>query len=53
MVSIAVAGFAAGAINALVGSGTLITFPTLVALGYPPVTATKPTAFDMVAVTGG
>lgn len=37
---IGLAGFAAGAINALVGSGTLVTFPTLVALGYPPVTST-------------
>lgn len=34
-----VAGVAAGAINAVVGSGSLITFPTLVALGYPPVVA--------------
>lgn len=33
------AGIGAGAINAVVGSGTLITFPTLVALGYPPVAA--------------
>ncbi|GAA4617308.1 sulfite exporter TauE/SafE family protein [Actinoallomurus liliacearum] len=33
------AGVAAGAINTVVGSGTLITFPTLLALGYPPVTA--------------
>ena len=32
-------GFAAGAINAIVGSGSLITFPTLVALGYKPVVA--------------
>jgi uncharacterized membrane protein YfcA len=30
---------AAGTINTIVGSGTLITFPTLLALGYPPVTA--------------
>ena len=36
---ILVAGLAAGAINAVVGSGTLITFPTLLALGYPPVLA--------------
>jgi uncharacterized membrane protein YfcA len=34
-----VAGTAAGTINAVVGSGSLITFPTLVALGYPPVLA--------------
>ena len=32
-------GLAAGTINAVVGSGTLITFPTLLALGYPPVLA--------------
>jgi uncharacterized membrane protein YfcA len=49
MVLIALAGFAAGAINALVGSGTLITFPTLVALGYPPVTATMSNAVGLVA----
>jgi uncharacterized membrane protein YfcA len=33
------AGAAAGLINTVVGSGTLITFPTLLALGVPPVTA--------------
>lgn len=33
------AGFAAGTINTVVGSGSLITFPTLLALGYPPVLA--------------
>ncbi|QUR69677.1 sulfite exporter TauE/SafE family protein [Mycobacterium spongiae] len=49
MILIAVAGFGAGAINALVGSGTLITFPTLVAIGYPPVTATMSNAVGLVA----
>lgn len=49
VVLIAVAGFAAGVINALVGSGTLITFPTLVALGYPPVTSTMSNAVGLVA----
>nr|BBX77556.1 UPF0721 transmembrane protein [Mycobacterium florentinum] len=49
MVLIALAGFGAGAINALVGSGTLITFPTLVALGYPPVTSTMSNAVGLVA----
>jgi uncharacterized membrane protein YfcA len=39
IVAIAVAGLAAGAINTLVGSGTLITFPVLLAFGYAPVTA--------------
>jgi uncharacterized membrane protein YfcA len=33
------AGVAAGAVNAVVGSGSLITFPTLLAFGYPPVVA--------------
>ena len=36
---IALAGMSAGLINTVVGSGTLITFPTLLALGYPPVLA--------------
>jgi uncharacterized membrane protein YfcA len=33
------AGVAAGAVNALAGGGTLITFPTLMAIGIPPVAA--------------
>ncbi|MGH3969742.1 MAG: sulfite exporter TauE/SafE family protein [Mycobacterium sp.] len=49
LVVILVAGFGAGAINAVVGSGTLITFPTLVTLGYPPVTATMSNAVGLVA----
>lgn len=49
MLLIGLAGFGAGAINALVGSGTLITFPTLVALGYPPVTSTMSNAVGLVA----
>jgi uncharacterized protein len=38
-VIIVIAGMAAGTINTVVGSGSLITFPTLLALGYPPVLA--------------
>ena len=38
-VLIGLAGLAAGTINTVVGSGTLITFPTLLAFGVPPVTA--------------
>jgi uncharacterized protein len=38
-VLVILAGVAAGTINAVVGSGTLITFPTLLAFGIPPVTA--------------
>ena len=37
--AIIAAGIAAGAINAVVGSGTLITFPVLIALGYQPLIA--------------
>ncbi|GGO68564.1 sulfite exporter TauE/SafE family protein [Nocardioides deserti] len=37
--AILLAGVAAGTINTVVGSGTLITFPTLLAFGVPPVTA--------------
>ena len=33
------AGMTAGLMNAVVGAGTLITFPTLLFLGYPPVLA--------------
>jgi uncharacterized protein len=33
------AGLAAGTMNTVVGSGTLITFPVLLAVGLPPVTA--------------
>ena len=33
------AGFVAGAINAAAGGGSLVTFPALVALGYPPLIA--------------
>ncbi len=36
---VVLAGFGAGALNAVVGSGSLITFPTLVAVGLPPLTA--------------
>jgi uncharacterized protein len=36
---IALAGFAAGAVNALAGGGTLISFPALVAVGFPPLAA--------------
>lgn len=36
---IALAGFLAGALNAAAGGGTLITFPVLIWLGVPPITA--------------
>ena len=36
---IAIAALAAGAVNALAGGGTLITFPTLIFFGIPPISA--------------
>ncbi|MFK0072044.1 sulfite exporter TauE/SafE family protein [Arthrobacter woluwensis] len=44
-----IAGLWAGAINAVVGSGTLVTFPVLVALGTAPVTASISNAMGLVA----
>jgi uncharacterized membrane protein YfcA len=38
-IAVFAAGVAAGGINAVVGSGSLITFPTLLAFGVPPVLA--------------
>ncbi|MEH0109870.1 sulfite exporter TauE/SafE family protein [Tersicoccus sp. MR15.9] len=45
---VVLAGLWAGTINAIVGSGTLVTFPVLVALGIPPVTATISNAMGLV-----
>ena len=46
---VALAGVGAGTINAVVGSGTLITFPTLVLLGFPPLTANVSNNIGLVA----
>ena len=52
--AILLAGVAAGTINTVVGSGTLITFPTLLAFGVPPVTANVSNNVGLVpgSVTG-
>jgi uncharacterized membrane protein YfcA len=42
------AGMAAGTINVVVGSGTLITFPVLLAFGYAPVTANVSNTIGLV-----
>lgn len=49
VVAVLMAGMAAGAINAMVGSGTLITFPTLLFLGYPPLVANVSNNIGLVA----
>jgi uncharacterized protein len=48
VVAIALAGMAAGTINTVVGSGTLITFPVLLAFGYAPVTANVSNTIGLV-----
>jgi uncharacterized membrane protein YfcA len=42
------AGIGAGTINTIVGSGTLITFPVLLAVGLPPVTANVSNSLGLV-----
>jgi uncharacterized membrane protein YfcA len=42
------AGFVAGGMNAVVGAGTLITFPALLAIGLPPVTANVTNTLGLV-----
>lgn len=46
--AVLLAGIGAGTINTVVGSGTLITFPTLLAVGLPPVTANVSNAIGLV-----
>ena len=45
---IVLAGLGAGTINTVVGSGTLITFPTLLLLGIPPVSANISNSLGLV-----
>jgi uncharacterized protein len=49
MLAVAAAGFAAGGINAVVGSGTLVSFPVLLAVGLPPVPATISNSLGLIA----
>ncbi len=51
MAAVLLAGLAAGTINTVVGSGTLITFPTLLAFGIPPVTANVSNTIGLVPGT--
>jgi uncharacterized protein len=47
-VAVAAAGVVAGMINTVVGSGTLITFPVLLAVGYSPLTANVSNGLGLV-----
>ncbi|WP_435198593.1 sulfite exporter TauE/SafE family protein [Janibacter sp. GS2] len=49
MGAVILAGVWAGAINTLVGSGTLVTFPVLLALGTPAITANVSNSIGLVA----
>ena len=46
--AVCVAGVFAGCINTVVGSGTLVTFPVLLAVGYPPVVANVSNTIGLV-----
>jgi uncharacterized protein len=54
-VALLAAGLVAGSVNAVVGSGTLVTFPTLLAFGYDPVLANVTNNIGVLpgSVTGG
>ena len=47
-IAIFAAGIVAGTINTVVGSGTLVTFPVLLAFGYAPVTANVSNTIGLV-----
>jgi uncharacterized protein len=49
VVALLAAGMAAGTINTIVGSGTLITFPTLLFFGLPPLDANVSNTVGLVA----
>lgn len=52
--AIMLAGLVAGTVNTIIGAGSLITFPLLVAIGVPPLTANVSNSVGLVpgAVTG-
>ena len=52
-IALAAAGGAAGMINAVAGGGTLLTFPTLMFCGTPPVTANATSTLALVFGTAG
>ena len=54
VIALLAAGMAAGTINTIVGAGTLITFPTLLFFGYPPLVANVSNTVGLVAggITG-
>jgi uncharacterized membrane protein YfcA len=53
LLAVAAAGAAAGIVNSVAGGGALITFPTLVALGLPPLTANVTLTVGIVPASAG
>jgi uncharacterized membrane protein YfcA len=53
LLALAAAGAAAGVSNSLAGAGSLITFPTLLALGLPPVAANVTSTVGLVPGAAG
>ncbi len=53
IVGLVLSGVAAGAINAVAGGGTLVTFPTLLAFGTSPVMANATSTLALVIGTAG
>jgi len=53
MLGLAGAAMAAGAINAVAGGGTILTFPALLAVGTPPVMANATSTLALVLGTSG
>jgi len=47
--AVAVAGFLAGTANTIIGAGSLLSFPTLLAVGYDPLTANVSNTVGLVA----
>src|SRR5216110_59309 len=53
IVGLVLAAAAGGAINAVAGGGTLVTFPTLLAFGTPPIVANATSTLALVLGTAG
>jgi uncharacterized membrane protein YfcA len=53
LLAVAAAGAAAGAANSVAGGGALITFPTMVALGLPPLSANVTNTVGIVPASVG
>lgn len=53
LLAVAAAGAAAGFVNSVAGGGALITFPTLVALGLPPLAANVTLTVGIVPASAG